>query len=144
MQLRERIKILSQELAQVENEISHSTDAEFMIRGAGLIKFKETDEPRFLGPSSGITITRLIMEIAKQNTNSKSIKEVVNEATAQEIKYAFTLESQKPTSKIYPMISSVAEPNLPPRELAYRLIDIFMAKGKLHASRPPFNSLSLD
>ncbi|EER40723.1 fungal specific transcription factor [Histoplasma capsulatum H143] len=120
--------MLSQELAQVESEISHSTDAEFMVRGAGLIKFKETDEPRFLGPSSGITITRLVMEIAKQNTNSKSIKEVVNEATAQEIKYAFTLESQKPTSKIYPMISSVAEPNLPPRELAYRLIDIFMAK----------------
>ncbi|KAG5304935.1 fungal specific transcription factor domain-containing protein [Histoplasma capsulatum G186AR] len=130
LQLRERIKMLSQELAQVESEISHSTDAEFMVRGAGLIKFKETDEPRFLGPSSGITITRLVMEIAKQNTNSKSIKEVVNEATAQEIKYAFTLESQKPTSKIYPMISSVAEPNLPPRELAYRLVDIFMAKAQ--------------
>ncbi|KKZ65313.1 hypothetical protein EMCG_08829 [[Emmonsia] crescens] len=130
LQLRERIKMLSQELAQVESEISHCPDAELMVRGAGLIRFKETDESRFLGPSSGITITRLVMEMAKQNTDSKSIKEVVNEATAQEIKYAFTLESQKPTSKIYPMISSVAEPNLPPRELTYRLVDIFMAKAQ--------------
>ncbi|EQL28227.1 hypothetical protein RJZ56_005286 [Blastomyces dermatitidis] len=130
LQLRERIKILSQELAQVESEISHCPDAELMVRGAGLIRFKETDEPRFLGPSSGITITRLVMEMAKQNTDSKSIKEVVNEATAQEIKYAFTQESQKPTSKIYPMISSVAEPNLPPRELTYRLVDIFMVKAQ--------------
>lgn len=135
--------MLSQELAQVESEISHCPDAELMVRGAGLIRFKETDESRFLGPSSGITITRLVMEMAKQNTDSKSIKEVVNEATAQEIKYAFTLESQKPTSKIYPMISSVAEPNLPPRELTYRLVDIFMAKGKPHVSLPPFNSLSI-
>ncbi|OAX81368.1 hypothetical protein ACJ72_04290 [Emergomyces africanus] len=130
LQLRERIKILSQELAQVESEISHCPDAELMVRRAGLIRFKETDESRFIGPSSGIGITRLVMEMAKQNTDSKTIKEVVNEATAQEIKYAFTLESQKPTSKIYPMISSVAEPNLPPRELTYRLVDIFMAKAQ--------------
>ncbi|KAK2784890.1 hypothetical protein FQN52_008826 [Onygenales sp. PD_12] len=130
LQLRDRIRMLNQELAQVESEIDHSPDAEIMVRGAGLIKFKETDESRFLGPSSGIAITRLVMEMAKQNTDSKSIKEVVNETTAQEIKYAFTRESQKPTSKIYPMISSVAEPELPPRELTYRLVDIFMAKAQ--------------
>ncbi|PGH17161.1 hypothetical protein AJ79_01299 [Helicocarpus griseus UAMH5409] len=130
LQLRDRIKMLNQELAQVEGEINHYPDAELMVRGAGLIRFKETDESRFLGPSSGIAITRLVMEMAKQNTHSKSIKEVVNETTAQEIKYAFTRESQKPTSKIYPMISSVAAPTLPARELTYRLVDIFMAKAQ--------------
>ncbi|ODH50355.1 hypothetical protein GX48_03470 [Paracoccidioides brasiliensis] len=130
IQLRERIKVLNRELAVIESEINHRPDAELMVRGAGLIRFKETDESKFLGPSSGIAITRLVMEMAKQNTDSKSIKEVVNETTAQEIKSAFTRESQKPTSKIYPMISSVAEPNLPPRELTYRLVDIFMAKAQ--------------
>lgn len=101
-----------------------------MARGAGLIKFKETDESRFLGPSSGIAITRFVMDMAKQNTGSKSIKEVVNENTAQQIKSVFDIESQKPTSKVYPMISSVAEPDLPPRQLTNKLIDIFIAKGK--------------
>lgn len=107
-----------------------------MVRGAGLIKFKEADESRFLGPSSGITITRFVMEMAKQNTHTKSIKEVVNENAAQEIKYAFNQESQKPTSKVYPMVSSVAEPNLPPRDLTNRLVDIFMAKG-MHCNANP-------
>lgn len=129
MQLRERVRMLEEELSNAEKEVTRSPDAEIMVRGAGLIKFGENDEPRFLGPSSGITITRLVMEMAKLNTDTKSIKEIVPDITAQEVKDAFSQESQKPTSKIYPMISSVAEPNLPPRELTYRLVDIFMAKG---------------
>ena len=69
------------------------------------------------------------MEMAKQNTDSKSIKDVVPELTAQEIKAAFAQESSKPTSKVYPMISSVPQPTLPPRNLTYRLIDLFVVKG---------------
>ncbi|PGH01551.1 hypothetical protein AJ80_08985 [Polytolypa hystricis UAMH7299] len=130
LQLRDRITKLNAELAQLDSEISHPADAELMARGAGLTKFKENDESRFLGPSSGIAITRFVMEMAKQNTFSKSIKEVVNENTALEIKYNFSRESQKPTSKIYPMISSVAEPDLPPKELTYGLVDLFMAKAQ--------------
>ena len=59
-------------------------------------------------------MTRLVMEIAKQNTESKSIKDVVPELTAQEIKAAFAREDSKPTSKVYPMISSLAADDLPP------------------------------
>ncbi|WEW55767.1 hypothetical protein PRK78_001200 [Emydomyces testavorans] len=129
LQLRDRVKRLHEELAQVEQDIEHSPDPELMVRGGGLIKFKENDESRFLGPSSGIAITRFVMEMAKQNTDTKSIKEVVNETTAQEIKYVFTKESQKPTSKIYPLISSVAQTELPARGLTDRLVDLFMAKG---------------
>lgn len=100
-----------------------------MVRGAGRIRFQENDEPRYLGPSSGIAMTRLVMEMAKQNTDSKSIKDVVPELTAQEIKAAFASEDSKPTSKIYPMISSIPQPNLPPQNLTYKLIDVFMVKG---------------
>lgn len=102
-----------------------------MMRGAGRIRFKENDEPRYLGASSGIAITRLVMEMAKQNTDSKSIKDVVPELTAQGIKNAFAQESSKPTSKVYPMISSVPQPTLPPPNLTYRLIDLFVVKGTL-------------
>ena len=100
-----------------------------MVRGAGRVKFKENDEPRYLGPSSGISITRLVMELAKQNTNSKSIKEVVPDIKARQIKDRFTKESSKPTSKVYPLISDVAAPDLPSRELAESLIDNFNRKG---------------
>ncbi|GKZ22150.1 hypothetical protein AbraIFM66951_007001 [Aspergillus brasiliensis] len=101
-----------------------------MVRGAGRIRFKENDESRYLGPSSGIAITRLVMEMAKQNTDSKSIKDVVPEMTAQEIKDAFAQESSKPTSKVYPMISSTPQPNLPLRNMTYRLIDVFVVKAQ--------------
>ncbi|OQD87495.1 hypothetical protein PENANT_c005G04566 [Penicillium antarcticum] len=125
-----KARALERELAQAEREIQHAADAELMVRGAGRIRFKENDEARYLGPSSGIAMTRLVMEMAKQNTDSKSIKDVVPEFTAQEIKDAFAKEDSKPTSKIYPMISSIPQPNLPPQNLTYKLIDLFVAKSQ--------------
>ncbi|KAL1997865.1 hypothetical protein VTN02DRAFT_545 [Thermoascus thermophilus] len=122
--------MLEKELEDAEREIKPAADAEMMVRGAGRIRFKENDEPRYLGPSSGIAITRLVMEMAKQNTDSKSIKDVVPEVTAQKIKDTFTKESAKPTSKVYPMISSVPQPNLPPRGLTDRLIDLFVVRAQ--------------
>lgn len=127
--LREKARALEKELAKAEREIQHTADAELMVRGAGRIRFSDNDEPRYLGASSGIAMTRLVMEIAKQNTDSKSIKDVVPELTAQEIKAAFAQEDSKPTSKVYPMISSIPSDSLPPRSLAYKLIDLFVAKG---------------
>lgn len=135
--LRERARALENEVANLKNEIQHAADAELMVRGAGRIRFKENDEPRYLGPSSGIAITRLVMEMAKQHTDSKSIKDVVPELTAQEIKSAFAEESSKPTSKIYPMISSIPQPTLPPRNLTYRLLDLFAVKG-MYSQTPSF------
>ncbi|XRM39567.1 hypothetical protein ABZX51_002917 [Aspergillus tubingensis] len=128
--LREKARRLESELAEVERQFQHAADAELMVRGAGRIRFKENDESRYLGPSSGIAITRLVMELAKQNTDSKSIKDVVPEMTAQEIKDAFAQESSKPTSKVYPMISSTPQPALPPRHITYRLIDVFVVKAQ--------------
>ena len=127
--LRERARALEKERSELAEEIQHAADAELMVRGAGRIRFKENDESRFLVPSSGIAITRLVMEMGKQNTDSKSIRDVVPEFTAQEIKSTFAEESTKPTSKIYPMISSIPQPTLPPRDLTYRLMDVFSAKG---------------
>ncbi|KAJ6129766.1 hypothetical protein N7512_002546 [Penicillium capsulatum] len=118
-----------------DGRIAHTLTActrcrQLMVRGAGRIRFKENDEPRYLGPSSGIAMTRLVMEMAKQNTDSKSIKDVVPELTAQEIKAAFAKEDSKPTSKVYPMISSIPQDTLPPQNLTYKLIDLFVAKSQ--------------
>jgi Fungal specific transcription factor domain len=101
-----------------------------MVRGAGMIKFNENDEYRFLGPSSGIAITRLVMQLAKQNTANKSIREIVPDTTAREIKQKFDDESGEPTSKVYPKISATAAANLPIPSLMAGLIDIYMAKAQ--------------
>ncbi|KAL4875828.1 fungal-specific transcription factor domain-containing protein [Aspergillus karnatakaensis] len=130
VQLRDRARRLERELEEVEKDFQQAADAELIVRGAGRIRFREHDEARYLGPSSGIAITRLVMEVAKQNTHSKSIKDVVPESIAQKIKDAFTQESGKPTSKVYPMISFIAQPDLPLKHVTDRLIDVFTVKAQ--------------
>ena len=103
------------------------------MRGAGLVRVEENNESHFLGPSSGIAMTRLVMELAKQNSSTKSIKEIVPETKAKQIKDRFVKESEKPTSKVYPLISSVAAPSLPSRELTDQLVEIYNRKGTLRA-----------
>ena len=76
-------------MAAIERQEDLTFDPEITMRSAGLIKFSENDESRYLGPSSGIAVTRLVMELAKRNTASKSIKDVVSDVTAKEIKKKF-------------------------------------------------------
>jgi hypothetical protein len=101
-----------------------------MAREGGLVQFSETEESRFLGPSSGIAITRFVMDFARRNAARRTIKDVVSQQSAQEIKHKFDIESSKPTSKVYPLISSVAAPDLPNRDLMERLVDIYMVKAQ--------------
>lgn len=127
--LQNRVQELEEELAGIQTNGYFPTNTETMVRSAGLVKFQENDESRYLGPSSGIAITRLVMELAKRNTNSESIKSIVPDVKARQIKERFTDESSKPTSKVYPLISDVAAPDLPSRELTEMLIDNFNQKG---------------
>lgn len=75
-------------------------------------------------------ITRLVMELAKQNTDSKTIKEIVPDVEARQIKARFAQEEGKPSSKVYPMISDVAAPDLPGRDLTDRLVIHFNRKAQ--------------
>jgi len=127
--LRNRAHLLQAKLARREEDNGQDPDAEILIRGAGLVRFQENEESKFLGPSSGIAITRLVMEMAKQNTDTKSIKEVVPDTMAQDIKDRFTRESRKPISKVYPHISAVVAPSLPSLELTKSLVENFNQKG---------------
>lgn len=129
IKLQNKIQALEADLAQAVEEGYANLDAEVMIRSAGLVRFKQHDEGRYLGASSGIAMTRLVMELAKQNTDSKTIKEVVPETTAGQSKDTFAKESSKPTSKVYPLVSDVAAPNLPSKELTGNLINVFNRTG---------------
>ncbi|RMZ79784.1 hypothetical protein DV738_g3195, partial [Chaetothyriales sp. CBS 135597] len=128
--LQDRVRRLNEELNALEKDDEYTPDHEAMAREASLVKFSENEESRFLGPSSGISVTRFVMEFAKAQAARRTIKEVVPQQAAEEIKRKFEGESAKPTSKVYPLISSVPAPDLPNRELMDRLVDIYMVKAQ--------------
>ena len=95
---------------------------------AATVKIHEAKEPKFLGPSSGIAITRLVMELAKQFADAKSITDIIPERQARQIKELYNEEQAKPTSKVYPLISDVAACDLPNRQLVDRLVELYALK----------------
>jgi len=115
--------------ALTENE-DEGLDPELLVRGAGLVKMKEGDEPSFLGPSSGIAMTRLVIELAKDLGKLKKVSDLVPDERSRAIREHFGMETSKPSSKSYPDISSVAAPGLPSRELTNCLVENFFKKGR--------------
>ncbi|TKA80158.1 hypothetical protein B0A49_00764 [Cryomyces minteri] len=95
------------------------------MRGAAAVRIQEGDDTKFLGPSSGIAITRLVMQLAKEFTESNSIKELVPDAKQKHIKDTFAQEEGKPTSKTYALTSNVAAPDLPQRGLTDMLLRLY-------------------
>ena len=124
----QKVRDLEKQLADLERD-DVEPDPEDVMRGAATVRVQDSDESKFLGPSSGITITRLVMQLAKQFTESKSISEIVPHAEAKNVKDTFAQEDQRPTSKIYPMVSDVAAEELPNRDLTNLLVELFYCKG---------------
>ena len=56
IRLQNKVQALEAELASLGIAGYETPDAEMMIRSAGYVRFKENDESRYLGPSSGITV----------------------------------------------------------------------------------------
>ena len=138
--LQHRVRELEEELARVENEDS-AEDPEAMMRAA-TVRMHEAKESKFLGPSSGIAITRLVMQLAKQFTDARSIKDIVPEHQARHIKQLYFDEQGKPTSKIYPLISDVAAVELPNRELRDLLVQLY--KLRVQPMYPALHEPTLD
>lgn len=126
--LQHKVRELEKQLADLERD-DVEPDAEDVMRGAAAVRVQDTDESKFLGPSSGITITRLVMQLAKQFTESKTISEIVPHARQKSIKATFEQEDERPTSKVYPLVSDVAAEELPNRDLTNLLVELFYCKG---------------
>jgi hypothetical protein len=138
--LQHKARELEKELEMVENEDS-AEDPEAMMRAA-TVRVHEAKESKFLGPSSGIAITRLVMQLAKQFTDARSIKEIVPEHRAALAKELYHQEQAKPTSKIYPLISDVAAVELPHRALTDLLVQLY--KLKVQPMYPALHEPTLD
>ncbi|KAF2396556.1 hypothetical protein EJ06DRAFT_224202 [Trichodelitschia bisporula] len=121
--LQHRVRDLEKQLAHLEKDDLYP-DPEDLVRNGARVAIHDNDESKFLGPSSGIAITRLVMQLAKQFTGSASITEVIPENTAQDVKDQFERDDKKE----YPLISAIAAERLPQRDLTNSLVRLFNLK----------------
>ncbi|TLD37746.1 hypothetical protein E2P81_ATG03421 [Venturia nashicola] len=103
-------------------------EPEEIVRHGARVQLQDHDDSKYLGPSSGIAITRLVMQLAKQFTDSQSITDIVDQNKAVDIKKRAEEDLDKPTSMVYPLISDVAATELPARDLTNLLMDLFNCK----------------
>ena len=140
VKLQEKVRQLEAELAQFTEEDEYPRNNEEIVRPGGLVRLSETDEtPRYLGSSSGIAMSRLLMEEAKRYTDSKRISELIPEVRARRIERMNRMQSivsmggsiSGPSArrKSYPMISAHPAQSLPNRAVADKLVNLFNQRG---------------
>lgn len=134
IKLQDRVRQLEAEmraLTEEEGDFSHNRDE--LVRRGGLVRLSPGDEAlRYLGPSSGIAMSRLLMEEAKVFTDSKRISELIPEVRARREKRMQSVVMTGPPRRksTYPMFSDRPAPNLPSRQVVDRLVEVFCQRGK--------------
>lgn len=133
VRLQDKVRALEAELSQYtddENEYPRTTEE--MVRPGGMVRLNAQDEtPRYLGPSSGIAMTRLLMEEAKRYTDSNRISELFPEVRARQARMQ-SIQMTGPSAdrkRSYPMTAECPAESLPRREIADKLVDIFNLKS---------------
>ncbi|KAJ5047519.1 uncharacterized protein L3040_003342 [Drepanopeziza brunnea f. sp. 'multigermtubi'] len=130
IRLQDKVRALENELSQYTEDEGSPQNTEDIVRPGGLVRLDEDDEtPRFLGPSSGIAMTRLVMEEAKKYTDSRSIRELVPEVRQRRGPLP-SPEAATGRKKSYPMISAVPAPTLPSRLVTDKLLEVFNQKAQ--------------
>uniref|UniRef100_L2FLI5 Fungal specific transcription factor domain-containing protein n=1 Tax=Colletotrichum fructicola (strain Nara gc5) TaxID=1213859 RepID=L2FLI5_COLFN len=133
IKLQEKVRALEAELRQYtdeDDEFSHID--EDMVRPGGLVKLNDTDEtPRYLGPSSGIAMTRLLVQGAKLFTDSKRISELIPEVRARRMTRMQSIVMTRDRKKSYPMVSAHPAAALPTRPVANKLVDVFCQRSQV-------------
>lgn len=125
-----KVRELEAEIARQEAAMSEvdQPDTGDLVRGVGMVKFDdEKGEPRFVGTSSGITMTRLVIDFAKKHLEKDSVKEIKDHRNNfRQGQRIGTSGIQIPTPQALPG----AAPQLPSREVTDRLVDLFLQKGR--------------
>ncbi|RYC59603.1 hypothetical protein CHU98_g6604 [Xylaria longipes] len=141
VKLQESVRALDSELAQYidEEDDPYAKDHEDFIRPGGLVRLNETDEtPRYLGPSSGIAMTRIVMEEAKRYTDTGRISELIPDVKGRRKTAApgmrsqsFSIPAGNSRKKSYPMVSAVPASGLPSRPIADKLVEVFHQRAQV-------------
>lgn len=144
VKLQEKVRALEAELGLYTDEEDFPKNNEDLLRPGGLVRLNESDEtPRYLGPSSGIAMTRVVMEEAKKYTDSNRISELVPSVrnrrpiapeslqTVATRSMSFSIPpSASARKKSFPMISGVPAATLPSRVIVDRLLNVYQQRGK--------------
>lgn len=100
-----------------------------LVRGVGMVKFDdEKGEPRFVGTSSGITMTRLVIDFAKKHLEKDSVKEISEHRNT--FRQGQRIAGIPGVHIRSPVALPGAAPQLPSREVTDRLVEIFLQKGE--------------
>lgn len=146
VKLQEKVRRLEAELSQYTDEDEFPRNAEDIVRPGGLVRLNENDETlRYLGPSSGIAMTRLLMEEAKKYTDTKKISELIPDVKLRRLDQRDRMQSiigyggsisgpSKSKKKDFPMMSEIAAESLPNKDTVKKLVDLYTTRG---TSGPP-------
>ncbi|KAK3292128.1 fungal-specific transcription factor domain-containing protein [Chaetomium fimeti] len=134
--LQKRVRELEAELAQYtdqDNDDPYNYDD--MVFPGGIVRLNETDEtPRYLGPSSGTAMTRLLMEEAKRYAESRRIASLIPAVLArraeqrdrmQSVVMGTSISGPSDRTKSYPPHSIIPASGLPSREIVDGLVRAF-------------------
>lgn len=130
IKLQDKVRALEAELAHfVDDDEIETRNPEDMIRPGGMVRLGAEDEtPRYLGPSSGIAMTRLLMEEAKRFSQSTRVADLIPDIEARRRNRMQSIQMTAANS--YPMMSCEPAEELPSRETANKLVEIFKHKGE--------------
>lgn len=140
IKLQDRVRALEAELAHyTDDENDYPKTTEDIVRPGGMIRLKASDETsRYLGPSSGIAMTRLLMEEAKRYTASNRISDLIPEVRARSQARMQSIQMTGPPNgrkKSYPMLSEGPADGLPSRATMDKLIELFIQKCMVYQFR---------
>jgi len=127
--LQNKVRALEEEVARREAALA-ATDTpnnEELVRGIGAVKFGGYDhykEPRYVGSSSGVTVTRLVLESAKKDLEPDEFKDMTYQHRKNAVHHASPEYLQDP-----PRSTTTADTKLPPRQLGETLVSFFCKKG---------------
>ncbi|KAK4121651.1 hypothetical protein N657DRAFT_577122 [Parathielavia appendiculata] len=134
--LQKKVRQLEAELAQyTDQDAEDPSSHDDMVCPGGTVRFDEADEmPRYLGPSSGTAMTRLLMEEAKRHAESRRIANLIPAVLAkraerrdrmQSVVMGTSISGPSGRTRSYPAHSIIPASALPSREIVDGLVRAF-------------------
>ncbi|KAK3688038.1 fungal-specific transcription factor domain-containing protein [Podospora appendiculata] len=144
VKLQEKVRQLEAELSQYTDEDNegYPHSHEDMLLPGSMVRLSQADEtPRYLGPSSGIAMTRLLMEEAKRYTETKRIADLVPELHTRRqdrgnrmqsvVSMMGSISGPAGRKRNYPKTSAHPAQQLPNRAAVDKLVEAFNKKAQV-------------
>ncbi|KAG5977518.1 hypothetical protein E4U55_006729 [Claviceps digitariae] len=136
IKLQDRVRAMEAELSQLtDDDCDYPRTTEDIVRPGGMIRLKAGDgTSRYLGPSSGIAMTRLLMEEAKRYSASNRISDLIPEVRSRSQARMQSIQMSVPPNdckKSYPTLSERPAEGLPSRATMDKLVELFKQKSQV-------------